>query len=93
MSITNHNQAGKPLTPNKLTEVLIKHYGLHTGKYDLLIEFQIGTGMLGPSPENTCPTAMVGVAGIGLIESLSETANTVDAAMINPLKKRRSTNK
>lgn len=82
------NPVRPPLNSREITEVLIKHYNLHAGKYDLLIEFQIGTAMLGPSPDEVCPTAMVGVSRLGLVESITETPNTVDAAIINPPQKK-----
>lgn len=72
----------------ELTEILIKHYDLHEGQYDLLMEFQIGTGMFGPTPETLCPSAMVGISNVGLIKSANDSLSAVDAAKVNPLKKK-----
>lgn len=75
---------GQPLTIRDLTEVMIKHYGLHEGLYDLLIEFQVGVGAVGPTPGEKYPGAIVGVTRIGLkrVETVSQT--TVDAGDANP---------
>lgn len=77
-----------PLNLRELTAVLIKHYGIHEGRYDLLMEFQIGTGMFGPTPEATCPSAMIGFSSIGLMPSLPNSPVAVDAAEVNPQKKK-----
>ena len=74
-----------PLTMRELATVLVKHYGIHEGKFDLLIEFQIGMGLLGPSPELTNPGAMISVSKIGLVQSPPvDGPMTVDAAIVNP---------
>lgn len=74
-----------PLTMKELTTVLIKHYGIHEGKYDILIEFQIGMGLIGPNENTKTPGAMVGVNKIGLIPSPPvDTPMTIDAAQVNP---------
>ncbi|MGR9117408.1 MAG: hypothetical protein ACU85E_16780 [Gammaproteobacteria bacterium] len=91
MKHTNEGgQHSKPLTPalslRDMTELLIKHYGIHEGKFNLLIEFQIGTGLSGPTHESLCPSTFVGVSKIGLMPTTSEAAITVDAAVVNPMK-------
>lgn len=75
------------LSPKDLTAVLIKHYDLHEGVFDLSIEFCIGTGISGPSPESMYPTAMIGVSTFSLILTEIETPFSVDAAVVNPAKK------
>lgn len=81
------------LSLRDLTELLIKHYGIHEGKYDLLMEFQIGTGMFGPTPDAKLPSAFVGVSKIGLMPASVESATTVDAAIVNPGKTKKSSKK
>jgi len=78
-----------PLSLHDLATVLIKHYGLHEGCYDLMIEFQIGVGAVGPTPEALSPGAMIGVSKVGLMSSKSTGPTTVDAAIVNPAKKSR----
>lgn len=72
------------LTLRELTEVLIKHHGLHTGWYDLLTEFQIGSGAVGPDPHHLSPGIMIGIGRIGLMPVSSPNPNSMDAAIVNP---------
>ncbi len=76
-----------PLTIRELTKVLVKHYGLKQGEYDLLVEYQIGTGAVGPDKDNMLPGAMIGVSRIGLTPATTVGPTTVDAAVTNPSKK------
>lgn len=73
-------------TLREITEILIKHQGLHEGLYNLLFEFQIGVGAVGPSPTSIYPGAMLGISRIGLSKSENVNIHTVDAAEVNPLK-------
>lgn len=83
-----------PLSLRDLTEVLIKHYELHDGKFDLLMEFQIGVGHVAQTPEHQpSPTAMVSISRLGLRQAVIESPNTVDASIVNPLKKKKSVKK
>jgi len=68
----------------EITELLVKHHGLHEGLYDLMLEFQIGIGAAGPDPSSIVPSAMVGVKRIGLMKAFSPGAATVNAAECNP---------
>lgn len=86
MSTSSKQQAkvvDTPLTMRELAEVLVKHYGLHEGLFDLSVEFQIGTGLVGPK-ESQGPGALVGVSRVGLVHSTGDSPMTVDAAIINP---------
>ncbi|MBB6243091.1 hypothetical protein [Rhodanobacter sp. MP1X3] len=78
------NAVGTPLGLRELTVLLVKHYGYHEGKYDLLVEYQIGAGPIGPTPENRVPGIMVGFAKLGLSTSTQDGPLTVDAAVENP---------
>lgn len=78
-----------PLSMRDLAGVLVKHYDLHEGHFDLLVEFQIGMGAVGPDPTSLTPGAMIGVSRIGLMPSKSDGPTTVDAAIVNPAKKSR----
>jgi hypothetical protein len=80
-----------PLSLRELTEVLIKHYGLHEGHYDLFMEFQVGIGGVAQQPESIpLPTAMISVSKLGLTKVPTITKSSVDAALINPKKMKRS---
>lgn len=76
-----------PLSLRELAAVLVKHYGLNEGVFDLMVEFQIGVGAVGPEKDKVVPGAMIGVTKIGLLPSTILGPNTVDAAVINPEKK------
>lgn len=78
-----------PLSMRDLASVLVKHYDLHKGHFDLLVEFQIGMGAVGPDPTALTPGAMIGVSRIGLMPSKADGPTTVDAAIVNPAKKSR----
>lgn len=78
-----------PLSMRDLAGVLVKHYDLHEGHFDLLVEFQIGMGAVGPDPSALTPGAMIGVSRIGLMPSRADGPTTVDAAIVNPAKKSR----
>lgn len=73
---------GTPLTMRELTEMLVKHYGLTCGLFDLLVEFQIGTGTVGP-PDNPVPGAMIGFSRLTLVPASKIGPGTVDAADVS----------
>ncbi len=77
------------LSAEMLTELLIKHYDFHEGFFSLAVEFQIGTGTVGPSPEKRSPGVMIGIAKIGLVETDEATPLSVNASISNPAKKTR----
>lgn len=73
-----------PVSARDLTAILIKHYGLHEGRFDLLVEYQIGVGPVGPDPASFVPGIMFGVARVGLMAAAGEGPTSVDAAVANP---------
>ncbi|MDD2932626.1 MAG: hypothetical protein PHO76_01960 [Methylotenera sp.] len=75
-----------PMSLKELAEFLIKQKKIHEGKFDLSIEFQIGVGGVGPTPETVVPGAMIGVSKIGLIYTSQDGPHTVDASVVNPRK-------
>ena len=77
------------LSLRELAALLVKHYALTEGMYDLMVEYHIGTGAVGPDKENLVPGAMIGVSRLGLVPSTKPGPNTVDASAINPAKKSR----
>jgi hypothetical protein len=64
--------------------VLIRHHGLTEGLFDLLVEFQIGTGAVGPDKDRLLPGAMIGLARVGLSPAKVRGPNTLDAAELQP---------
>jgi hypothetical protein len=78
------------LSMKELATLLVKHYGLTEGRYDIYIEFQIGVGAIGPSPESRLPGMMMGLSKVGLTRAgTNDGPTTVDAALINPPPDRR----
>ena len=73
-----------PVTMQELTSILVKHYNLHEGCYDLLVEYQIGMGAFGPNPAAITPSAVIGVSKVGLLQSQAPGPTSVDAALVNP---------
>ncbi len=76
-----------PLTLKELTSLLVRHYGLREGTFDLMVEYQIGTGAVGPDKEHLLPGLMVGIAKVGLVPSHKAGPVTVDASEANPRRK------
>ncbi len=89
--MSTNNKSAPPaegclLTLRDLAGALIKHYGLHEGYFELMVEFQVGTGGIGPEDARV-PGAMIGLHRVGLkptTETGSPTA--IDAAEVNPRK-------
>lgn len=81
---------GQPLSMRDLTTLLVRHNKIHQGRYDLMIEYHIGAGSVGPTPESRTPGIMVGISRIGLVAAQAVGPATVDAAIANPAKKKRS---
>ena len=67
-----------------VTEILVKHFGLHEGKYDISIEFNIGVGAVGPTEQNRLPGAIIAVSRIGIAQATQDGPATVNASIINP---------
>ena len=78
---------GSPVSLEELTCLLIKHYKLHDGLYNLMVQFQIGAGPVGPDGEKPAPGIKIGVSNFGLIKAVQRGPGTVDASEVNPLKK------
>lgn len=82
---------GVPLSMRELTEALIKHYGLHEGQYDLMMEFQVSMGGIGPDPSQPLPGAAFAINRVGLSVATAASTSPVDASVCNPKEGRKST--
>lgn len=80
------NVVGQPLSNRELTQLLIKHYGVQEGHCELLVEFMIGSGNMGPTSETYAPTAFVSFSKVGLVKTPNPTPMSVDASSVNPAK-------
>lgn len=74
--------AAPPLSLKELGTMLIKHYGITEGKYEILVEFMIGMGAVGPTRENRLPGAMIGLNKIGLVKVDQDGPLTINAEEI-----------
>jgi len=91
----NQNQITN-LSIVEITELLVKHEGLHEGLYNLSFEFQITAGLVPTKIKKTqAPGMMFGISQIGLSKTPKEKANlhTVDAAKVNPKLQKKATSK
>ncbi len=83
-------QAPEATSLRELAILLIKHRGHHAGKFQLAVGFRLGVGqvMIG-SP---LPGVMVGIEGVNLVQLPDDTQgeDVVDAAEVNPKRKRKS---
>lgn len=73
-----------PLTMKELASLLVRHYGIRTGSFDLMVEYQLGTGAVGPDKDHLLPGLMIGLAKVGLVPSAKPGPTTVDASEANP---------
>lgn len=76
-----------PLSMRDLAILLVKHYGLHEGRYDLTVEFQIGVGGVGSDVTNLSPGATFAVKKVGLVPTQAFGGASVDAGEVNPTTK------
>lgn len=83
-------QAAQNISIRALAEILIKQFGLHTGRYQVAINFQIGVGTFpsGMPEPKAMLGALLGVSGIRLdaVPDNVEGDDVVDAALVNPAK-------
>lgn len=73
--------------PKELVELIIKASDLHEGRWFLGVNFGMGPGNFGPSPNEATPGIMVAVQSLFI--QREDPANplpgiTVDAAKVNP---------
>lgn len=83
---TKPHHAKAPLTIQEIGELLVKHYKLRQGLFDISVEFGVGFGAVGPNPNEVVPGVIVGIQKIGLIEVQAKGVNTIDASAVNPKK-------
>ncbi len=80
------------LTHKELLELLIKHINVHEGRWQLLFNIAVATGVLGPTPEQSFPGVMVTIPNVGIQRLAPGTATNLpgtlvaDAAEVNPAK-------
>ena len=73
----------QPLPLKEVAALLVKHYGLQQGLWELALEMQVAIGQFGAAPEAALPGAAFGVTRVGLVRVEQVGPRTVDAAEIN----------
>jgi hypothetical protein len=73
----------------ELIELVIKKADIHEGQWSLLVNFGIGTGMFGPTPEQTNFGLMISFNQFGIQKVPTDAPQAhgvvvVDAAKVNP---------
>lgn len=86
---TKENESAVPtpaqeVTLKDLAVILVKHFELHEGLYEVGFRFNVGIGNLGLSPDDSAPGALFTIGGVGLSKSTKPGPITVDAAEVNP---------
>ncbi len=77
----------------ELAEILVKERDIHTGHWGLFLRFGIAAGNVNMKPEDSTaeglyPTALVPVIEMGIQKFPAANSLSVDAAKINPKKKK-----
>ena len=72
------------LSLQEMGVLLVRHYGLHDGLWDVALEIQAAIGQFGLPPNDVLPGAMFRVSRIGLTKAAQVGPLTVNAAEINP---------
>lgn len=67
----------------ELGQLLVRHFELKEGLWDVAVEFQLAVGTLGPSPEQVLPGTMVGVSKVGLSRAGKVGPLTIDASQLS----------
>ena len=73
----------QPLPLKEVAELLVKHYGLSEGLWELALEMQVGVGQFGATPDAALPGAAFGVSRVGLARVAVAGPRTVNAAEIS----------
>ncbi|WOH80658.1 hypothetical protein RX327_33705 [Bradyrhizobium sp. BEA-2-5] len=73
-------------TYHELIAAMVKQAGIHEGKWQLIMNFGLGAGNMGPTEAELVPGAMVAVTSIGIQKATdgAPAALVVDASIVNP---------
>lgn len=77
------------ILPHKeLVTLMLKHFGIHEGRWWLILNFGLGPGNYGPKPDAVNPGIIVAINQIGIQRETRDTPApeglVVDAAKVNP---------
>lgn len=82
--LTEQSSVVPALPLKELGTVLVRHYGLHEGLYDVSFEIIMGGGRFSDEKGTPMPGAFVGIRQVGLVRVDKASENTVDASAVNP---------
>lgn len=71
----------------EIAELLIKKLDIHEGVWCVTASIGFQAALLGPSPSESIPGAIIKVQKLGLQRVEKETNTSVDAAKVNPLRR------
>lgn len=69
----------------ELLAVLMKHYQVTEGAWDLSFEFNVAVGAVGPDSEQLLPGAIVGIRRIGITPASEKSPTSVDVNEVDAL--------
>lgn len=88
MAVTEKDKSKiEPISLTKLGELLVKHYKLREGLYEVSIEFGLGIGNVGLEKGPVYPGVVAGVQRVGLVPVQDPSAQgpmIIDAGKVNP---------
>lgn len=73
----------------QLTELLIKHYGITSGFYELGVHFGMGNGNFKNPKGELVPGVFFGLDALSLVPAVPESPGAVDASKCNPAGKKK----
>jgi hypothetical protein len=71
-------------THKEIVEALIKNQNIHTGIWQIYVEFGVIAGNVQLGPGQFAPAAIVPIGKIGIVTAEKESDMTVDASKVNP---------
>jgi hypothetical protein len=82
------------LTHKELVELIVKHAGIHEGRWSLTLGFGFSPGVFGPNEDQSSPGVAIVINQINIQReqpNLPPAANsiTVDASIVNPASKKK----
>lgn len=82
------NASSYSFNHQEIVTLMLKEAGIHEGFWQLSVNFRLGAGAFGPTPEQVAPTGFVSIEGMGL-QRLDPIPAEIpplayDAAALNP---------
>lgn len=81
---SRHSEAVLEIDLKALGKILIRHFRLHDGIYEVGARFKVGIGNFGSADDGTAPGALFTLEGVGISKSGNPSPSSIDAAVVNP---------